>query len=111
MNYDFNGKTFGEIFDKALKLAKTNKQEAQVYFAEYVQHILNVNDKVNTIEEAERIAKSNFGYCAGYYNQTVCDIIYKTYQCSHPIFGDRPFNISPEEAFQKGLERGRELLK
>jgi len=111
MNYDFNRKTFGEIFNKALKLAKENKNEAQVYFAEYVQHILNVNDKVNTIEEAERIAKSNFGYFAGYYNQKVCDIIYETYQCSHPIFGDKPFDVSPEEAFQKGLERGRELLK
>ena len=111
MNYDFNGKTFGEIFNKALELAKENKNEAQVYFTEYVQHILNVNDKVNTIEEAEQIAKHNLGYFAGYYNQEVCDIIYETYQCSHPIFGDKPFSVSPEEAFQKGLERGRELLK
>ena len=111
MNYDFNGKTFGEIFNKALKLAKENKNEAQVYFTEYVKHILNANDKVNTIEEAERIAKSNFGYFAGYYDQKVCDIIYETYQCSHPIFGDKPFDVSPEEAFKKGLEAGKKLKK
>lgn len=111
MNYDFNGKTFGEIFDKALELAKENKNEAQVYFTEYVQHILNVNDKVNTIEEAEQIAKHNLGYFAGYYTQEVCDIIYKTYKCSHPIFGDKLFSVSPEEAYQKGLELGRKYQK
>ena len=109
MNYDFNGKTFGEIFNKAFELAKENKNEAQEFFKQYIQFILEDNNKVNTIEEAERIAKSNFGYFAGYYTQVVCDIIYETYQCSHPIFGDKPFDISPEEAYRKGLERGREL--
>ena len=109
MNYDFNEKTFGEIFNKALELTKENKNEAQVYFTEYVQHILNDNDEVNTIEEAERIAKSNFGYFTGYYSQEVCDIIYETYQCFHPIFGYKPFSVSPEEAYQKGLELGRKL--
>ena len=111
MNYDFNEKTFGEVFNKALELAKENKNEAQEFFKQYIQLILEDNDEVNTIEEAERIAKSNFGYFAGYYNQKVCDIIYETYQCSHPIFGDKPFDVSPEEAFKKGLERGRELQK
>ena len=108
MNYKGNNlKTFGELFDYALNLAKNDKQEAQNFFKEYVQYILNDNDKVNTIEEAERIAKSNFGYYAGYYDQEVCDIIYETYQCSHPIFGDKPFGVSPEEAFKKGLEIGK----
>ena len=111
MNYDFNGKTFGEIFNNGLKLAKENKNEAQEFFKQYIQFILEDNDKVNTIEDAERIAKSNFGYFAGYYTQEVCDIIYETYQCSHPIFGDKPFSVSPEEAYQKGLELGRELQK
>ena len=111
MNYDFNEKTFGEVFNKALELAKENKNEAQEFFKQYIQFILEDNDKVNTIEEAERIAKSNFGYFAGYYSQEVCDIIYKTYQCSHPIFGDKPFSVSPEEAYQKGLELGRKHQK
>ena len=111
MNYDFNEKTFGEVFNKALELAKENKNEAQEFFKQYIQFILEDNDKVNTIEEAERIAKSNFGYFAGYYTQEVCDIIYETYQCSHPIFGDKPFSVSPEEAYQKGLELGRKHQK
>lgn len=108
---EYNGRnlnTFEELFNEGLKLAKENKEEAQSFFKHYIQFILEDNDKVNTIEEAERIAKSNFGYFAGYYDEEVCNIIYETYQCSHPIFGDKPFNISPEEAFEKGVEAAKQ---
>lgn len=109
MIYNFKNdyETFANIFNKGLQLAKENKKEAQEFFKQYIQFILEDNDEVHTIEEAERIAKSNFGYFAGYYNSNVCDLIYKTYQCSHPIFGDKPFDVSSEEAYKKGLERVR----
>ena len=112
MNYDFNEKTFGEVFNKALELAKENKNEAQEFFKQYIQFILEDNDKVNTIEEAERIAKSNFGYFAGYYTQEVCDIIYETYQCSHPIFGDKPFSVFriPFHLLLSGSDDKRQVL-
>lgn len=85
-------KTFNEIFRVALKLAKENKEESQQFFKQYVQSIfLNNRDKINTIEEAENKAKSNFGYFAAYFDSEVCDIIYNTYQCCHPIYGDKPF--------------------
>ena len=111
MNY--NGKnlnTMGEVFDKALQLAKENKEESKNFFKLYIEYILENNDKVNSLEEAEKIAKANFGYFAGYYNPEVCDIIYKTYQCSHPIFGDKPFSVSAEEAYKKGLESTNKVL-
>lgn len=101
--------TFAEIFNKGLQLARENKEKAQEFFKQYIQHIYENNDEVYSLEEAENIAKSNFGYWAGYYNQEVCDIIYNTFQCSHPIFGDKPFDVSPEEAYKKGLEMGRKL--
>lgn len=106
----YNGKelnTMGEVFDKALQLAKENKDEALEFFKEYIEHILKNNDEVNTYDEAEKIAKYNFGYFAGYYDKEVCDIIYKTYQCSHPIFGDNPFNVDPKEAFKIGYNIGK----
>lgn len=108
MNYEFNEKTFGEVFGRALKLANEDKEKAQEFFEQYVHFIFKKNDKVNSLEEAERIAKSNLGYFAGYYNQEVCDIIYKTYQCTHPIFGDKPFDVTPEEAFNKGVETAKQ---
>ena len=100
--------TIMEVFDEALRCAKTDKNKASDFFKAYVEYILNVNDDVNTYTEAEEIAKSNLGYFAGYCNREICDIIYKTYQCSHPIFGDKPYDVSPEEAFEKGMERALE---
>ena len=95
-------KTFGDLFNLALKLAKENKSEALEWFKEYVQYIMTTNN--STSDEAVSIAKSNLGYFAGYYNAETCDLIYKTYQCSHPIFGDKPFEVDPVEAFRKGRE-------
>lgn len=108
MNY--RGKTYetmGEVFNEALRLAKTDSYEAQEFFKEYVNWISMHNHY--SWDKATEIAKSNFGYFAGYYDAEVCDIIYKTYQCLHPIFGDKPFSVSPEEAYKKGLEMGRKL--
>ena len=111
MNY--KGKeldTMGELFDFALKLAKEeDKTESQEFFREYVKQISIKNNY--SLEKSTEIAKLNLGYFAGYYNQDVCDLIYKTYNCSHPIFGNKPFEVSPEEAYKKGLERGKSLMK
>lgn len=99
--------TFGEVFNLGLKLAKENNEEAQEFFKEYIKYIVTCNNC--SIDEAIDIAKRNFGYFAGYYSQDVCDIIYKTYGTSHPIFGDKPFEVSPEKAYQTGLEIGKKL--
>lgn len=106
MNYrGKNYNTIGEVFNLALKLAKEDPSgEAKDFFYEYVNYISTTNHY--SWDKSIEIAKSNLGYFAGYYNQEVCDIIYKTYQCSHPIFGDKPFDVSPEEAFNKGKECG-----
>ena len=99
--------TFGKVFDEGLHLARENKEEAQEFFKEYIHYISKENGC--SLEEAERIAKSNFGYFAGYYDQEVCDIIYSTFECAHPIFGNKPFSISAEDAYKKGLEIGRQM--
>ena len=104
MNY--RGKelnTMGEVFNEALRIAKTDKDEAQDFFYEYVNHISFTNKY--SWDKSIEIAKSNLGYFAGYYNQETCDIIYKTYQCSHPIFGNKPFTIDPEEAYKMGYNK------
>lgn len=110
MNY--KGKelnSMGEVFDEALRLAQTDRNDALNFFRAYVEYIFENNEKINTLNEAEKTAKANFGYFAGYYTPEICDIIYKTYQCSHPIFGDKPFSVDPEEAHKKGLEIGSKL--
>lgn len=106
----YNGKkleTFDEIFNEGLRLAREDKDKALNFFGEYVRFLAEVNNK--PIEEAEEAAKSNFGYFAGYYNAEVCEIIYNTFQCCHPIFGDKPFDVPPEQAYQAGLKIGSNL--
>jgi len=79
MNY--RGKelnTIGEVFNEALRLAKTDKDEAQDFFYQYVNHISFANKY--SWDKSIEIAKSNLGYFAGYYDKEVCNIIYKTYQ-------------------------------
>ena len=90
--------TIGDIFNEAVRLAKTDTEEALRFFSAYVQYIYNEADDLTALSEDERLAaaksraKSNFGYYAGYYNAEVCDLVYKTFSCSHPIYGDHPFN-------------------
>lgn len=108
MIYNFDElDTFDKVFNKGLQLAKEDEIEAQEFFKQYIDLI--IKEQHCDIEKATRIAKSNFGYFAGYYNQEVCDIIYKTYQCFHPIFGNKPFEVDPEEAYKKGLELGNNI--
>ena len=104
---------FAEIFNYALSLISnpikrlSNKKEAERFFAAYVQFLYDANDreKVPTLEAAEQMAKSNFGYFAGYYSDDVRKKVYKYYHSAHPVFGNR-YNITFWEAFGRGLLRG-----
>lgn len=101
-------KTIGDIFNKALSLAKQNRtDECQNFLKAYASFIYNDNPSVNSFDEALKIAKNNFGYYAGYFDKHTCDLIYEVYCTEHPIFGKSPFNVSPEDAFKAGLEAGR----
>lgn len=79
--------TFGEIFGKALFIARYYPNEAEDFFDEYVMHIMQCNKSVNK-QTAIEIAKSNFGYFAGYINKKeIYEILAKAYGAYHPIFG------------------------
>lgn len=102
----FEGKTLetmGEIFNTALDVAKTgNSDRCQEFLTSYVEYI--VSESNLNVAEAENIAKSNLGYFAGYYSSEVYETINKAYGAVHPVFGKNPFEVSPEEAYKKGLE-------
>jgi CRISPR/Cas system CSM-associated protein Csm2 small subunit len=106
---EYRGKeynTMGEVFNLALKLAKEDTEEAKNWFYEYVNYISMKNHF--SWDKSIEIAKSNLGYFAGYYDRETCDIINKVYGAQHPIFGCNPFDVSPENAFNKGMEIGLE---
>lgn len=77
--------TIGQIFDKALQIAKYNPSEAPEFFDEYVHHIMECG-RINKQDAIER-ARSNFGYFAGYYDTEVSNLMTRTYNAVHPIFG------------------------
>lgn len=97
---------FSNIFNEGLRLAKEDPNEAIQFFNAYIRYIYEDADDVHSLEEAEARAKKNFGYWAGYYNEMTCELIYNTYNCSHPIFGRYPYGVAPEDAFKKGMEMG-----
>ena len=100
--------TMGELFNKALAIAKSgNSTGIQFPFIKaYAENIYaqNSRDKVPTMEDAYKCAKSNLGYFSGYYDSKTYELINKSYNAIHPIFGGNPFNVSPEDAYQMGKE-------
>ena len=96
--------TMGEVFDEALNIAKYTPHKAKDFLDKYARYIESVEGI--TYGEALARAKSNLGYFAGYYDSQTCDLIYDTYVTEHPVFGKKPYGVSPEDAFKAGLEAG-----
>ena len=97
--------TMGEIFSLANSLAKEGaKSKCEDFLIAYATSILDANESVANYEDALKIAKSNLGYFAGYFNSTTYERVNKTYGAIHPVFKTNPFNIAPEEIYRISLE-------
>ena len=105
---EFEGKTystFDEIFLECLRLAEQKSPKTQEFFEAYINYISVENNC--TYEEAEKIAKSNIGYYAGYCGRETTELIYKTYNTKHPILGEKPYENTMEKvtrALNNGLK-------
>ncbi len=85
--------TVGEIFNKALEIAKTgDKERCQLFLKSYSEYISSKNNI--SIDKAIDIAKANFGYFAGYYDRETYDIINNMYNAIHPVFKSNPFDVT-----------------
>ena len=101
--------TIGEIFNKALEIAKTgDKERCQLLLKSYAECISSKNNI--SVDEAVNIAKSNLGYFAGYYDRETYNIIHNMYNAIHPIFKGNPFDVTPEDAYNLGLNRKTQLI-
>lgn len=95
----------GEIFSLANSLAKEGvKSKCEDFLIAYATSILDANESVANYEDALKIAKSNLGYFAGYFNSTTYERVNKTYGAIHPVFKANPFDIAPEEIYRISLE-------
>jgi hypothetical protein len=74
--------TIDEKYRKAIEI--TDKEEADGYFEECVQHTMRFG---KSREEAEKIECQNIGYYAGYYGFEAMKRVNGLYGTVHPIFG------------------------
>lgn len=96
------GDLFDYVMDSSITPTETLKR-----FKEYV-------DFLETIPNAERngssgweVAKSNFGYYAGYYDESMRKRCESILNAVHPIFGETSNKRTPEEIFKMGEEFGK----
>lgn len=97
--FNFATASFEQIFDEALRIAKESPSDAGNFFRQYAEYILHNATDVSTMEEAIKRAKSNFGYHAARFSAATMDLIYEVYNCEHPYFGKRPYDLTSEQIF------------
>jgi hypothetical protein len=76
----------------------TTQEEADRCLKEYVDELMAETGKKR--RAAKKIAKTNIGYYAGYYDDETIRRIWRLYRTRHPVFG-RSFP-TPVEAFNLG---------
>jgi hypothetical protein len=87
-----------------------SQEEADEYFLALVEY--NMKAGVDR-EEAEKVARDNLGYWAGYYDDETRQRVERLFRCSHPIFGSIEKNgpPTPEAAFLAGMRMGEKAKK
>lgn len=87
-------------------IAETEEERAALFYEGYVQWQMEQEPEAGR-EEAERIVRSNIGWCFGEGRMTDEEkrIWHEVVGASHPIFGTA--TPTPEEALKAGIERGR----
>jgi hypothetical protein len=87
-------------------------EDIQRFVSEYEEWLVKNGDA--SIKGREReTARSNVGYILGYYSDETMKLWYANLpDVNHPVFGSgfgRGKEVTPEEAFAKGIEMGKKL--
>lgn len=90
-----NLKTIAQVCD-AMEALK-NKEEAQKFLA-------------SARKANPQHADANIGYLMGYFSRTRWVQLSEWFGVSHPIFGNQ-FDLSDEQIFQMGVERGKAIRR
>lgn len=101
--------TFGELMEVAMSIARLGDEPMRDAFVKaYANMILEVNDEIETHDEAVSMVKENLGYLCGYYDQDTASMMYNFYDMEHPIFGRT--NPTTEEAIELGVAWAKDNL-
>ncbi len=88
--------TIGQVLAPAMEIEL--QEDANSYFEAYVAWLMK--NHVMLRGPAERVARDNLGYMAGYYDVDVRRRVQKLFHAYHPVFGSK--EPTPEEAFNVG---------
>lgn len=93
--------TSGETLGPAMTI--TDPEEANEYLRTMIERGMRLEGLGR--EEAEKNAKSNLGYFAGYCDTETRIRVNRLFAAAHPIFGNN--FPTAKEAFEKGVELGK----
>jgi len=87
------------IYEPAM--AAQTQAEADSCFKKIVAHVMSTGA---ARQEAEKIARENLAYRAGYDDNETRARVERLFKCAHPVFGSIAVNgpPTPEEAFELG---------
>lgn len=95
--------TMGDKYKVACEKVRTPEQ-AKVWLEILIKHNMSHSTPPHTRKEAEEIERQNIGYFAGYYDHDIQDVVCKTFNTEHPIFGKT--KPTGEQALRAGMELG-----
>lgn len=61
------------------------------------------------VDDPWDMAKSNLGYMIGYLEKDNAQEIYEFFEIGHPILGEKPWTLTTEECFKRGVEWGEAI--
>ena len=99
--FNFKANNFENLFEEALRIARETPEYASEFLQSYASYILEDAPDISTMEDAIKRAKTNIGYHAGRFDRSVVDLMYEVYDCEHPYFGKRPYDMTPWQVVQK----------
>ena len=92
--------SMAELIDHVLQITERGDAE------EAAQFLTDYTDSLGPYRgaEAERVARSNIGYVTGEMKPEVGARARELFGCPHPILGMAPADLTPEQAFNAGVE-------
>lgn len=98
--------TNAEVIETMKLLARSGTKDDALEFIDDYATYLNT---VNPDKDGYEIAFSNMGYMIGYETKEDSQALYEFFEIGHPVLGDKPWELTPEEIFKKGIEWGESL--
>ena len=99
--------SFRDLLQPAIAIARArDSKAAEAWLRGYTEHLVTHWNR--SPEQAEKIAKTNIGYFAGYYGSEEQQAVYEVFGAVHPIFGTP---VADPPTVEEAIEAGRRMAR